>query len=427
MNNRLSRWLVLGGSLVVSLGLSYGGARHAIAANWAASSNPDLWLRAANLEPSNPENWYRLGRYRQLDFDHEDLPLAISYYKRAVAIEPVASRYWADLAFAYESSGDAVQAEEAYRTAQKHYPISGDIAWRYGSFLLRQGRQEEGFRQIQHALSVDPKLTDLALSRCWATTQNVNLILSDALPPTPAAYWGAIRFMINVERPDGAMAAWKRLVAAKTTVSLTQAAPLMDFLIQHDDASDAQTVWRQALDAAGVARPAGNDKSLVWDGGFEQDLLNAGFAWHYEPLQGANLAFDESTVHSGRRSLRISFDGTANVYFHNLWQYVAVDANTTYQFSAYVRTEDLTTDEGVQFSIFGAAPAGVQPPVTATSVGTQQWTLQKIEFTTSPQTHLVQIALTRAPSKMLANKVRGTAWIDDVSLIPASLPQPTLR
>jgi len=69
--------------VVVAAGvMSYAAARHGMAEHLAASENPDQWLRAAQMEPSNAENWYRLGRYRQLDFEHSDVPLAITYYQR---------------------------------------------------------------------------------------------------------------------------------------------------------------------------------------------------------------------------------------------------------------------------------------------------------------------------------------------------------
>ena len=104
-------------------------------------------MRAARWEPANAENWYRLGRYRQLDFENSDLPQAISYYRRATAVDPEPARYWLDLAEAYETVGSTAQAEDAFRKAQQVYPISADVAWRLGNFLLRQGREEEAFER----------------------------------------------------------------------------------------------------------------------------------------------------------------------------------------------------------------------------------------------------------------------------------------
>src|SRR5262249_23149506 len=97
-------------SLAVSGAMGCSAVRDGLAEYWEASPNPDLWSRAAEWEPDNAADSYRLGRYRQLDFEHGDLPLAISNYQRAVTLEPGTALYWLDLAGAYESQPDLVKA-----------------------------------------------------------------------------------------------------------------------------------------------------------------------------------------------------------------------------------------------------------------------------------------------------------------------------
>ncbi len=57
--------------------------------------------------------------------------------------------------------------------------------------------------------------------------------------------------------------------------------------------------------------------------------------------------------------------------------------------------------------------------LTQNETGTLPWTLEQADFTTGPHTHLILIRLARRPSERLDNKLRGTVWIDDVSLVPA--------
>ena len=418
MSNPLLRWLLLTGILLFSAILGLTGARHAIVEHWADSSNPDLWLRAAAWEPANAENWYRLGRYRQLDFEGTDLPLAISYYQRALAIDPGAAAYWMDLAEAYEISGNVAQAEEAFRKAQQAYPISADVAWRLGNFLLRQGNEDEAFEQIHRAVSTDPKLTELALSRCWRSTQDIERILRIVLPDREDVDWGAIDFFVSAGEPDAAMAVWKRLIGGRPSLPISKTFHLLDMLIASGRAEDTQTVWQQALTAAGIVPPPGPAHSLIWDGSFEGDLLNGGLAWRYRPVAGTAMDLDQETVHSGGRSLRVIFDGTSNVDLADPWQYVVVQPNTRYRFSAYLRTQELTTESGVRFEIDDVKQPANLHVVTPSVVGTQPWALDEIEFTTGPDTRLLSVALRRTQSEMLANKIRGTAWVDDVSLVP---------
>src|SRR6266481_3698937 len=110
VTNSSVRWALLAGIVMASVVLGRAAVTNAVAEHWAASSNPEQWLRAAHLEPSNAENWYRLGRYRQLDFENTDLPMAISYYQRATSLNPASAEYWMDLAGAYETNGNPGQA-----------------------------------------------------------------------------------------------------------------------------------------------------------------------------------------------------------------------------------------------------------------------------------------------------------------------------
>lgn len=427
--NPAVRGIVLVGVATATALLSFAAVRHGRAERWADSQNPDQWLRAAQLEPSNPENWYRLGRYRQLDFEHADLPLAITYYQRAVSLNPNAARYWMDLAGAYEMAGNLEKGEDALRTAQRDYPNSGEVAWRFGNFLLRQNRVGEAFGQIHHAVTEDPKLTALAVSRCWRSTQDIKQILNTVIPANADAYWGALEFLIGAQEPDAAMEVWKRLVSTRPQFELPQSFPLFEMLLELGHVDDASTVWQQALSLANVKPAPGPAGSVISNGGFEGDLLNGGFAWRFRPQLGADINWDEQTVHSGSRALRIDFDGTANVDFQEFWQYVLVQPKTAYRFSAYVHTEELTTEKGIHFEIDDVThpgnPATFRPtPQQSTPdvVGTQPWILNEAEFTTGPDTRLLRVIVRRTPSAMLANKVRGTAWIDDVALVanPAS-------
>jgi len=422
------RWLVLAGVLAVSALLVFASCRHAIAEHWAGSADPSHWLRAAQLEPANAENWYRLGRYRQLDFENSDLSQATAYYQRATQVDPGPARYWLDLAETYETTGHLAQAEDTFRKAQQAYPISADVAWRLGNFLLRQGREQEAFQQIHKAVSVDPKLTPLAVSLCWRSTQDIDLILRAALPAEPEVDWDAIQFFLDQTQPDAAFAVWKRLMTEQPSFPISKAFRLLDQLIETGRADDTLIVWQQALSVAGITPTTGPPHSLIWDGGFEGQLLNGGLAWRYRPEAGFQMDLDEGTVHSGSRSLRVFFDGSQNVDFGHLWQYVVVQPNTRYSFSAYLRTEDLTTDSGIRFEITEANPRSEQRVMTPGAAGTQPWSLDEITFTTGPTTRLLQVTLRRTPStELLVNKIRGTAWVDDVAFVPAPEPSPAQR
>src|SRR5690348_9329811 len=97
----LTAILVVAGSLIFEAGKVW------LAAHWARSANPGVWLRAARLEPDNAEYWHRLGLFAQWDLNQRGLPQAILYYKKAVQMNSGSDIYWMDLAGAYENLGTA--------------------------------------------------------------------------------------------------------------------------------------------------------------------------------------------------------------------------------------------------------------------------------------------------------------------------------
>jgi tetratricopeptide (TPR) repeat protein len=416
--NLVGQWAFLIGVLLGATTLTVLAGKNWVAEEWALSSQPDNWLRASRLEPGNAEYWFRLGRDRQLDFEHSDLPLAITYYRRAVAIDPHSATYWMNLASAYETAGDLAGAQKAFGAAELAYPISGEVAWRYGNFLLRHGALSEGFFEIYRAIATNSQLAGPAVIRSLRVSGNMDRVLDEALPAHADVYLEALDSLVAEREIDAALAVWRRLAELRPSFEMRRAFTLLDALISQDRIEEAQRVWQQALNLAGQRARLSSGGSLVWDGGFEGNLVNGGFGWRQLLVAEASFQSDTSTFHSGSRSLRISFDGGSNLDFSHLVQYVPVEPGTRYRFAAYLRTEEISTDSGIRFWISDPHHTGVVDLLTQDLVGTHPWSLLETAVTTGPQTRVLAIWLRRLPSRKFDNKLRGTVWIDDVSLTP---------
>src|SRR6266852_4768003 len=224
--------------------------------------------------------------------------------------------------------------------------------------------------------------------------------------------------------PISADVAWRyanfllRQAEMHPRIELKMVFPLLDELFVEDFIPEARSVWGQAVEMAGITPSAPSDGSLVWDGGFEGDFIPGGFGWRWRPDPGVQFTFDRETKHSGDRSLRITFDGVENLNFTHLFQYVPVQPGKTYQYSAYVKTEEITTNRGPCFAVFDSRNPGATGRLTPDLTGTQPWTRLELSFTAGSDTRLVTVVLRRIPSEKLDNKLRGTVWVDDVSVVP---------
>lgn len=393
--------------------------------NWVAdhrihSSRLDIMERGAALEPGNADAWDRLGRYQQWNLANPDPNQAIANYLKAVQRDPHSAHYWMDLAGAYESAGDTVRARQSFERAKNAYPASAEVGWNFGNFLLRQEEFAEGYAEIQKAVRTDPSLLPLAISRVWRSNHDVNQMLDKALPPDRDAYFEALDYFASNQQSDAAITVWKRLLALGQPLPLARSFPFVDELIAESRADDARRVWREALAAAGKphAEPAGN--SLIWNGDFAENFANGGLDWRWSGPIGVAIGFDSVPPSHGARSFRLDFGGGSNLDLGQPLQYVPVEPSRTYHFHAYLRTEGITTESGMRFSIYDPHHPAVVNLRTENLTGTNPWTPADADVTTSPDTHFLVVRLLRTPSRLFDNRLSGTVWLADVSLVPSN-------
>jgi tetratricopeptide (TPR) repeat protein len=390
------------------------------------SAKPERWAYAAKIEPRNGEYWHRLGEYRQLDLDGADLDLAQEYYRRAVELDPRSSRYWMDLGSANEEAGNNEAARVDYEKAVAAYPLSANVKWNYGNFLLRSGAVAEGFQAIHQAVLADPKLTALAISRCWHSDPDAGHLLDQVVPPSVDAYASALDFFASVHEVDSALKVWDRLLALKQIFPLKLSFSLIDEMILQFRMDDAERVWRQAYTANGLRYDEPPEHSVVWNGGFETDMAGGGLDWREDSIFGVKMSVDTSVAHSGSRSMRLDFIGATNPDFAHLFEWLPVEPQRKYRFRAFVRTEAITTESGIRFHLVDPHSGGVQL-MTPSITGTKPWTAVEADIETGPDSHVLLLEVRRVRSRMFDNKASGTTWLDDITLMPTGDSMPSVK
>ena len=399
--------------------LSYQAVRIWLAYHRIHSTQLEVIERGAALEPGNADAWDLLGRHRQLDFANADPQQALTDYQRAVQDDPLSATFWMNLAGAYEANGDLGSAQNAFERARSVYPLSAEVAWNYGNFLLRQDKEAEGYAEIRHAVQSDPKLLALAISRVWRSSRDANILLDQVLPANVDAYIQALDFFASIRQTDPALAVWRRLISLSQIVALPRTFPFLDELISDDRAADAKQVWIEALTAAGLPHDEPLNHSLVWNGGFSHDFENGGLGWRWNSSTGASIDFDSAPPSYGVRTVRLDFGGGSNLELTEPMQYVPVEPGHAYHFHAYMRTEEITTESGMRFSIVDPNHNNAVNALTENLTGSHPWADTDMEVTTGPETHFLLVRLLRSASRLFDNKLSGTVWIADVSLVPA--------
>jgi hypothetical protein len=74
----------------------------------------------------------------------------------------------------------------------------------------------------------------------------------------------------------------------------------------------------------------------------------------------------------------------------------------------------------MRISIVDPNHAGAVNAVTENFTGSHAWTPIETNLTTGPDTHFLLVRLLRSPSRLFDNRLSGTAWIAEVSLVPSN-------
>ena len=411
LRSRLRRFSFAAACFVVVALYLHFALRAYLACHLAGSLDSPKVQRAIQLEPANAQYRELLGR--NLALSGASLEEAISIYRTAVHLNPYEARYWLDLAGAYQVAGRISEQAESVEHAVEADPTTPHVAWEAANFFLVQGNQAKALRYFRVVLANDPGAVDSALQLCWRATGDANEILDQGLPPRPDLYLSFLRLLVSKQEVGAAENVWSRLIGLQQTFPTKLAFPYFRLLIAKQEVPAAKTAWQQLAKADGSLQPyLPSRENLVINGGFEENLLNGGFDWWYQSNPHAALAIDTSEFHSGTRSISVTFDGPS-VPEVGLIQFIPVRPNTTYEFSAQSRTEDIESASGPRFAIADAYTSASYV-LTDDTLNTSPWRLQQARFQTGPNTGLLWLKIVREPAAPL---IRGKLWIDDVRLV----------
>lgn len=399
------------------LACAYAVLRRGIGAWYFQKKSPEGIRNAIRWDPYNAEYYDALATLRHLYADNENPNDQVKLYQRAVSLSPQNGHFWADLGMAYDWAGNRDEAMHAFEQATKRFPNSPEINWKLANFCIRTGRTSEGLQALRKVLIGGAVPREDVFALALSTTADENAILAETVPREAPFLFDYLNYQAKTGHMAGAKKAWERLIALKLPFDVPMTFFYLDTLIQKRETRQLADAWsalgRRFPEKAGSLNPAPN---LVTNGGFESDMLNGGLGWRAVPVEGVRVSMDSQEAFEGKRSVRIDFDGTQNVDYGHLFQYVLVRPNTQYRFVGYMRADGVTTNSGARFQVFDAYDAGKEFFATENVIGTSAWAAQRLEFKTAADTHLLVIRIARPPSGKFDNKIAGTCWVDAVRL-----------
>jgi hypothetical protein len=408
----------------------YLAARQGIGAWYFRKSSPQDIQTAIKWDPGNPEYYHALATLTHMYAAGGNPAEVVRLCEKATELSPYNAFYWADLGGAYEWAGRKDDALRAFTRARSLFRNSPEINWKVANFYIRTKKVSDGLRVLREVLLEDPSKEGQVFNLATNATNDDQQILQEMLPPNAPVMLDYLNFQVQNNRMEPAAQTWATLLNLDSPFDPARTFPYLDALIQHEDVDHLREKWA-ALSArfpqeigARLSKP-----NLITNGDFGFAPLNGGLDWRVIAVQGATGGVDSSTGVDGRKSLRITFDGSQNLEYAHVLQYVPVIPNTSYKFSVYMRAQGITTDSGPRFVLQDAydqladvTRKAANPPRFSVSTenvtGTSDWSPHQLEFNTTGNTRLLIVKLARPASHKFDNKLAGTIWIARVTLLP---------
>jgi hypothetical protein len=375
--------------------------------------------KAVALDPANPELQHRLGMVLCDSLAEADRAEGVRHLRRATELNPYAARYWSDLAWVCELAGDAAGATQSVEQAIKLSPMTPQWHWVAANTFLRAGQTDAALGEFRRLLELDPAYAPAAFHVCMGSLDDPRLILQRVLPPgnDPRLKLAYLNFLSTSELLDLAREVWVQTVEAGTPFPLPLARPYIEHLLELDRVEDAQGAWRDLEKLGVIPRPGAEEEgNLVYNGDFEQTPLAMGLDWRDRVGPYVALDFSDEAAHSGKRCLRIDFTVSRNEEYQPVYQLVPVSPNRPYLLTAFVRSQDITSDSGPRLQVQDTVHSRGPHVMSDTTVGTTLWHPITLKFCTGPETRLVQLSVIRVRGRTFPTEITGSFWLDTVVL-----------
>lgn len=385
-----------------------------VAADERVPANKDLLTATVAYLPDSATLNARLAE-AELGEDDRDISGIETLARRAVNLSPWDYRQHLLLATVCEARGDRAAAEQSLLEALSLAPNYPEVHWRLANLLLREGKLAKSVVEFKAAASSNPRLLPGTLDLLWRVSAGNLAPVKAVTPGDPKSQVLLADFLVKQSRVPDAITVFGG-IDRNRLVGLPESAAFIDALVSQKYVDEARGLWIGLVSGA-YAQP-GHPLPLIWNGSFESDTSKvlAQFDWSIARNEYAVPGIDDSTAHTGSRSLRIEFTGRDTTRLDGqIKQNVVLRPGARYRLEFYARTDRLETPEGpiVVVSDLSSTEIVKSDPIPA---GTADWRAMTVDFTAPATARTVVITIKRLPRFSYDNPTSGTIWFDDFVL-----------
>ena len=333
---------------------------------------------------------------------------AVADFRLILQRDPNFPFNWANLGDALAAADHEQEAAHCFREAVELAPRWPPVLMRAVNFYFQSGNAKAAFPLAAQILHQVKEYDATIFEQYVGQSVRFEDVLQYGLPQNPRPARAFLSYLARAAKPLEAKQVW-RWEIEHGFADLEGANAYVGLLLAQSRPEEAMIAWR---DYQGPHAGDYGTLNYAFNGGFESDWTSNPLDWQIEPTKGVEVTRDSSSFDQGKWSLRVRFDGKQNLTDIGV-ELKFVLKHGRYRLRARVRTEGLTTDQGIRFRISSAQPGLLTASSSRQWVGTNGWSTDEIPFT-APVSGIYAIRIGRTPSLKFDNLIAGTLWIDNV-------------
>jgi tetratricopeptide (TPR) repeat protein len=289
-----------------------------------------------------PDGWRYYMRLAQFDQSH-----ALELLNQALRRNRYNSQAYIELGLRYEANGDNIAAEksllEAFAIDDTYLP-----RWSLANFYLRRDNQPAFWTWAKRAVEMPADEIGPLFELCWRVTPDPQTITTAIFNEKPEFLRQYVQFLMKKNQFSAVTAVTPYLVRtgnAETDRGLLLSA--INYLVSVNEASAANSLWRQLVDHRWVIADAGTPNNAF----FARVPLPVSFDW---------TLWEYTGLHSwpGASGLEVEFNGQEPEECAIAEQTVILSpANYTLTYS--YSTTDIPANTGIQWQVVDAKSGAV--------------------------------------------------------------------
>ena len=381
-----------------------------------ASANADLkevGQLFAELSPSDPQTHFAAAVLYEKALEPGDFEAALKELEAATALSPHNYLLWLRLASARGRAGDASGTEAALRRAQELAPNYSRVNWALGNFLLREGKDDEGYSELRKAVAGDPSLASLAAATALQMSDgNVATVISRFENSSKIRISLSLQ-LAGQQKFDEAVAIWNKVEPENGEQYREAAKQMRNTLIENKKFAAALSLAGQPESTNGVTP----EFEKITNPGFELPVKTQGgdpFDWVVTQDAYPQIGVTDAQKISGNFSLIALMSGQNFQDFRGPRQLVVVRGGGSYELVVNYKS-DVRSAAQFHWEV-ASAKDGRRIALSPAMGGTPNWTKISIHFTVPGESEGVEIRFVRGECPSANCAAAGSFWFDDLSL-----------